>query len=85
MDDKIDPSTKSEDVKSEEKPKKIVLRCYCCKKKLKMIHFTCKCEHHFCIIHHNPHTHKCQYDYKKVKKQEIYDNNPLIHNKLIKI
>ena len=85
MDDKIDPSTKSEPVKSEDKPKKIVLRCYCCKKKLKMIHFTCKCNHKFCVKHHNPHNHNCQYDYKKEKKQEILDNNPLIHNKMIKI
>ena len=67
------------------KPKKLGLRCHCCRKKLKMIHFTCKCNHKFCINHHNPHSHNCQFDYKQVKKQEILDNNPLIHNKMIKI
>ena len=67
------------------KPKKTVLRCHCCRKKLKMIHFTCKCGHKFCMNHHNPHSHNCQFDYKTAKKQEILDNNPLIHNKMIKI
>ena len=64
-------------------PKKI--RCHTCRKKLKMIHFTCKCSHQFCIIHNNPHTHNCQYDYKKVRKQEIIDNNPIIYIKITKI
>jgi len=60
-------------------------RCYHCNKKLKMIQFTCKCSHQFCINHLNPHNHNCQYDYKTEKEKKIIENNPLIHNKMTKI
>jgi len=60
-------------------------RCHTCRKKLKMIHFTCKCNHRFCIIHLNPHSHDCQYDYKKEKEELIIKNNPLCHTKMTKI
>ena len=86
--EKPEPEEKSAEKSKEkpkEKPKEIILRCHCCNKKLKMIHFTCKCNHLFCINHHNPHNHNCQYDYKTEKKKEIQNNNPLIHNKMIKI
>ena len=61
------------------------MRCHLCNKKLKMIHFTCKCEHNFCINHHNPHTHNCLYDYKKEREKEIEKNNPKLGYKLVKI
>ena len=67
------------------KPNKHKNKCYLCKKKLKMIYFTCKCKHHFCIIHQNPHTHSCLYNYKKEKEKEIEKNNPKLETKLVKI
>jgi len=80
MNDAIDTPIKTDEV-----PKKIVLRCHTCQKKLKMIHFTCKCKHQFCIIHLNPHTHNCKYDYKKEKQVLVSQSNPIIKTKIIRI
>ena len=53
MDNKDNKSEKKEPEKEKKsKPKE---RCYYCNKKLKMIHFTCRCNHKFCIVHQNPH------------------------------
>ena len=79
----LDKSVNKSDDKSFNKPKK--MRCHLCNKKLKMIHFTCKCEFTFCILHHNPHQHNCQFDAIKEKKQFIINNNPKLNSKFIKI
>ena len=79
---------KEEQEKEEEKEEKkqISGRCYQCNKKLKMIHFTCRCNHMFCIIHQNPHSHNCNYDAKKNLQIKLKNENPkTIHQKLIKI
>ena len=60
-------------------------KCYFCNKKLKMIHFTCRCDHKFCIKHFNPHSHNCTYDIKTIKKNEIKLNNIKINSKHQKI
>jgi hypothetical protein len=61
-------------------------RCYYCNKKLKIIHFTCKCNHKFCILHQNPHSHKCSFNNKKICQDNIKKNNPqTIHQKVVKI
>ena len=60
-------------------------KCSLCNKKLKMIHFICKCELKFCILHQTPHQHNCQFDAVKEKKQLIINNNPKINTKFIKI
>ena len=61
-------------------------RCYHCNKKLKMIHFTCKCNNTFCILHQNPHSHNCSFNNKKLCQETIKNNNPLtIHQKVVKI
>ena len=41
-------------------------RCYYCNKKLKMIDFTCRCNHKFCILHQNPQNHNCSFNNKKL-------------------
>jgi len=65
---------------------KIEKRCYQCNKKLKMINFTCRCEHKFCIIHQNPHNHNCSYDSKANLQLKLKIENPqTIHQKLVKI
>jgi len=76
-----------EEEKEEKKGKKQISgRCYQCNKKLKMIHFTCRCNHMFCIIHQNPHSHNCNYDAKKNLQIKLKNENPkTIHQKLIKI
>ena len=74
--------------KSLDKPKKssTKLRCYHCNKKLKMIHFTCRCNHTFCVLHQNPHSHNCSFNNKKLCQETIKKQNPqTIHQKLVKI
>lgn len=77
---------KEKPVEKVEQKKQILGRCYQCNKKLKMIHFTCRCNHKFCILHHNPHSHSCDYDAKKNLQIKLKNDNPkTIHQKLIKI
>ena len=67
------PEMATETTKKPKKPK-----CYCCKKKLKMteLNFRCKCNHNFCLLHLNPHSHNCSYDYLKDKQEQIKLRNP---------
>ena len=53
-------------------------RCHCCRKKLKMteLNFICKCNHTFCQLHLNPHSHKCTFDYFKERQDLIKQKNP---------
>ena len=67
------------------KNKLIKERCHYCNKKLKMIHFNCKCNHKFCEKHLNSHSHNCSFDTKKVKSDEIKKNNPKLDSKIVKI
>ena len=60
-------------------------KCHSCRKKLKLIQFTCRCNHKFCILHQNPHSHNCSFNSKKAKKEEIKKNNPKLGSKLEKI
>lgn len=72
-------STKQhESIKPKEGKKKSKPRCHCCRKKLKMteLNFKCKCGHHFCQIHLNPHSHKCTFDYLKERQELIKQKNP---------
>mgnify|MGYP005997750381 CR=1 FL=1 len=83
MDNKVEKVEKVEKSKKETKPKE---RCYHCNKKLKMIHFTCKCNHKFCIVHQNPHSHICSFNNKKICQENLKKNNPqTIHQKVVKI
>ena len=63
---------------TKEKPKKKKPRCFYCEKKLKMteLSMNCKCSHTFCLLHLNPHSHKCTYDYLKERRDLIEKNNP---------
>jgi hypothetical protein len=65
------------EVKKEE-PKKKKPRCFHCKKKLKMTELVmiCKCSHTFCLLHLNPHSHNCSFDYLKERRELIEKNNP---------
>lgn len=79
-------SVDSVDSLKETKPIKIKKhKCYECKVKLKMIIFTCKCDHIFCVKHLGGHTHNCTYDYVKEKKKQIEENNPKLGYKMVKI
>jgi len=69
----------------EKKMKPKYEKCKQCNKKLKMMGFTCKCGFKFCIVHQNPHSHNCSYDYKTEKCKIIEKNNPKLGSKLTNI
>jgi hypothetical protein len=81
------PKSKSKEQSNKSKLEQITLlnRCYQCNKKLKMIYFTCRCNHNFCIKHQYSHSHNCSYNAIKAKKEEIIKNNPKVINKIEKI
>ena len=90
--DKIDTimdksKDKSKDIyKDIPKKSSTKLRCHQCNKKLKMIHFTCRCNHTFCVVHQNPHSHNCSFNNKKICQDSIKKQNPqTIHQKFVKI
>ena len=77
---------KEEKEVKETKPKKIPKqKCYQCNAKLKLIVFTCKCNHIFCHKHLGAHSHNCTYDYKNEKKKQIEENNPKLESKMERI
>ena len=61
-----------------DKPKKIKPKCEFCKKKLKMteLELKCKCSYTFCLLHLNPHSHNCTFDYLSERREYIEKNNP---------
>ena len=79
---KVKEEPKKEEPKKEEpkkeEPKKKKPRCFQCKKKLKMteLGMICKCSHTFCLLHLNPHSHNCTFDYLKERRELIEKNNP---------
>ena len=61
-------------------------RCPICNKKLGLLDYTCRCGNTYCIQHKMPEEHKCTFDYKKLGKDIIDKNNPLVvKDKVIKI
>jgi len=69
---------REEETKTEEPTKKKKSRCLCCKKKLGLTGFTCRCGGLFCGIHRYSDKHDCSFDYKAMGEKEIAEANPLI-------
>ena len=50
-----------------------------CKKKIKLMHFKCKCLKYFCINHCNSEKHSCTFDYyeenQKFLEKNMVDSN----------
>ena len=63
------------------KKNKIPKRCESneCNKKIKLMHFKCKCEKYFCIIHCSAEKHSCDFDYfaenQKKLDETMVDSN----------
>jgi AN1-type zinc finger protein 5/6 len=64
-------------IKSIEK-KSNMTRCMKCNKKLKLIDIKCKCGEYFCSQHIYSDSHDCKFDYKKLGKEYLEKNNPII-------
>ena len=39
--------------------------CFYCDKKLKLIHYKCKCKNLYCVKHRLPQSHDCKFDFKR--------------------
>ena len=82
----MDQQKEDQQKKINPQEKKKSKRCHQCNKKLKMIHFTCRCNHMFCVVHQNPHSHNCSFNNKKICQEAIKLNNPqTVHQKVVKI
>jgi len=82
------PVAKELELKELEETKPIKIpkhKCYNCNAKLKMIIFTCKCNHIFCHKHLGAHSHNCSYDYKNEKRKQIEGNNPKLESRMERI
>ncbi|XP_042485488.1 zinc finger A20 and AN1 domain-containing stress-associated protein 9-like [Macadamia integrifolia] len=52
--------------------------CECCKKRVKLLGFKCRCGSTFCSEHRYPETHACTFDFKAVGRDAIAKANPVI-------
>ncbi|XP_019189853.1 PREDICTED: zinc finger A20 and AN1 domain-containing stress-associated protein 1-like [Ipomoea nil] len=53
-------------------------RCFCCKKKVGLMSFECRCGGTFCGRHRFPEEHKCDFDYKATGRKILAMENPAI-------
>ncbi|KAK9800361.1 hypothetical protein WJX73_010297 [Symbiochloris irregularis] len=73
------PATESEASPSDDRPpQKNPGRCFSCNKRVGLTGFKCRCEYVFCGAHRLAEAHDCPYDYKKIERQRLARNNPLI-------
>ncbi|XP_059636624.1 zinc finger A20 and AN1 domain-containing stress-associated protein 10-like [Cornus florida] len=52
-------------------------RCQCCKKRVGVTGFGCRCGGMFCGVHRYPETHSCTFDYKYAGRLALARQNPL--------
>lgn len=52
--------------------------CTFCKKRLKLINFSCSCKGVFCNKHRFPETHDCSFNFIEKAKEKLNKNNPII-------
>lgn len=55
-------------------PKVNKTRCECCRKKLGLVNFQCKCGGTYCSEHRMSENHTCQYDYQAEFKKLLSTN-----------
>ncbi|XP_019189971.1 PREDICTED: zinc finger A20 and AN1 domain-containing stress-associated protein 5-like [Ipomoea nil] len=53
-------------------------RCFCCKKKVGLMSFGCRCDGTFCGRHRFPEEHKCDFDFKAMGRNVLAMENPAI-------
>ncbi|WMV20139.1 hypothetical protein MTR67_013524 [Solanum verrucosum] len=47
-----------------------------CKKKVRLIGFSCRCKGMFCSVHRYPEEHACTFDYKSAGRVTLAKENP---------
>ena len=57
---------------------KVSTRCMCCRKKVGLLGFTCKCGQLFCGQHRYAEAHACTFDYQGSERARLAANNPTV-------
>jgi predicted nucleic acid binding AN1-type Zn finger protein len=78
--DNVVPDTAAVDEKqpAQEPPKPPSNRCLTCRKKVGLTGFQCRCGGTFCSLHRYTDSHQCTFDYKKVEREQIAKQNPVV-------
>lgn len=50
-------------------------RCFCCRKKIGLLGFECRCGYTFCSSHRHAVDHSCPFDYATMDKAQLAKNN----------
>eukprot|EP00887_Chlorella_sp_A99_P001069 scaffold14.g1069.t1 len=53
-------------------------RCFCCKKKVGLLGFECRCGYVFCAGHRHAADHACAFDYQTMDRDRLAKANPLV-------
>ena len=58
----------------------MTLCSHCNKKKVSLLHFSCKCNHEYklCNKCRMPEDHNCTYDFKTEQRRKLEQDNPLV-------
>lgn len=53
-------------------------RCWSCNKKIGLTGFKCRCGYFYCNSHRYSDQHSCDFDYKKMGREQVAKANPLV-------
>ena len=53
-------------------------RCAHCRKRLGLVHFTCRCGLDMCQAHLAPEEHACTFDFKGAGRDQLRSRNPVV-------
>ncbi|KAI3976027.1 hypothetical protein MKX01_016710 [Papaver californicum] len=53
-------------------------RCSNCNKKVGLLGFSCRCGGFYCSMHRLPEIHSCTHDYKRLGREMVAKENPLV-------
>ncbi|KAG4969115.1 hypothetical protein JHK87_034766 [Glycine soja] len=73
----LDDESQTDQTASSE-PKRVVSRCSCCRRRVGLTGFRCRCGDLFCAEHRYSDRHDCSYDYKAAGREAIARENPVV-------
>ncbi|KAJ4978376.1 hypothetical protein NE237_009156 [Protea cynaroides] len=53
-------------------------RCMCCRKRVGLTGFKCRCGRTFCAVHRHSEKHECSFDYRSTGRDAIAKANPVV-------